>query len=44
MFVECDADIRLARRVRRDIAERGRELHGVIEQYNKFVRGNRVTR
>jgi uridine kinase len=38
IFVDCDSDIRLARRVRRDIAERGRELHGVIQQYNRFVK------
>jgi uridine kinase len=38
IFVDCDADIRLARRVRRDIAERGRALEGVITQYNKFVK------
>jgi len=38
VFVECDADIRLARRVRRDISERGRALAGVLEQYRKFVK------
>lgn len=38
IFVETDSDIRLARRLRRDIAERGRELEGVLKQYNKFVK------
>lgn len=31
IFVEIDLDIRLARRLRRDIAERGRELEGVLK-------------
>lgn len=38
IFVDTDSDIRLARRLRRDIAERGRELEGVLKQYNKFVK------
>ena len=38
IFVDCDADIRLARRLRRDIAERGRDPHGVIDMYMKFVK------
>lgn len=38
IFVEIDLDIRLARRLRRDIVERGRELEGVLKQYNKFVK------
>ncbi|KAF4666815.1 hypothetical protein FOL47_003888 [Perkinsus chesapeaki] len=38
IFVECDADIRLARRVIRDIAERGRELENVLGQYQRFVK------
>lgn len=32
------ADTRLARRLRRDISERGRDLDGVLKQYNKFVK------
>ena len=36
--VDCDADIRLARRAGRDIAERGRDLVGVIDQYTRFVK------
>ena len=38
LFVDTDSDVRLARRLKRDIAERGRDLHGVLEQYNKFVK------
>ncbi|XP_069506956.1 uridine-cytidine kinase-like 1 isoform X7 [Ambystoma mexicanum] len=38
IFVEMDSDIRLVRRLRRDISERGRDLEGVIKQYNKFVK------
>nr|XP_057907347.1 uridine-cytidine kinase-like 1 isoform X7 [Doryrhamphus excisus] len=38
IFVETDSDIRLVRRLRRDITERGRDIEGVIKQYNKFVK------
>lgn len=38
IFVDTDSDIRLVRRLRRDISERGRDLAGVIKQYNKFVK------
>jgi len=38
VFVDTDSDIRLARRVKRDIAERGRDLEGVLFQYEKFVK------
>lgn len=38
VFVDTDADIRLVRRIRRDIAERGRELDGVLAQYERFVK------
>ncbi|HEY2374425.1 MAG TPA: uridine kinase [Gemmatimonadaceae bacterium] len=33
VFVDADADIRLIRRIRRDVAKRGRALDDVIEQY-----------
>jgi uridine kinase len=33
VFVDADADVRLIRRIRRDIAKRGRPLDEVIEQY-----------
>jgi len=38
IFVDTDADIRLARRLIRDINERGRALEGVIQQYTRFVK------
>jgi uridine kinase len=38
VFVDTDADVRLIRRVRRDIAERGRSLESVFAQYQATVR------
>ena len=38
IFVDHDRDICLARRLKRDIKERGRDIHGVLEQYEKHVR------
>lgn len=38
IFVDTDDDVRLIRRLRRDISERGRDLVGVMRQYEKFVR------
>ena len=38
VYVDTDADIRLARRIRRDISERGRTLEAVLEQYETQVR------
>jgi uridine kinase len=38
IFVDTDADIRLARRLKRDIAERGRSIDSVLAQYNKYVK------
>ncbi|MBC7813031.1 MAG: uridine kinase [Burkholderiales bacterium] len=38
IFVDADADIRFIRRLRRDMAERGRTLDSVIEQYMDTVR------
>ncbi len=38
VYVETDPDIRLSRRIRRDIAERGRTLETVLEQYETQVR------
>lgn len=37
IFVDTDADVRLARRLRRDITERGRDLDGVLKQYTSMV-------
>ena len=33
VFVDTDADVRLARRVMRDVCDRGRTMESVIEQY-----------
>ncbi|XP_051501029.1 uridine-cytidine kinase-like 1 isoform X1 [Myxocyprinus asiaticus] len=38
VFVDTDSDIRLVRRLKRDITDRGRDIAGVIKQYNKFVK------
>ncbi|PPD73253.1 hypothetical protein GOBAR_DD29820 [Gossypium barbadense] len=38
IFVDTDADVRLARRIRRDMVERGRDVSSVLEQYAKFVK------
>ncbi|XP_007902671.1 uridine-cytidine kinase-like 1 isoform X3 [Callorhinchus milii] len=38
VFVDTDSDIRLVRRLKRDISERGRDIGGVIKLYNKFVK------
>jgi uridine kinase len=37
VFVDADADIRLIRRIRRDIARRGRPLEEILDQYLKTV-------
>lgn len=34
----ADSDLMLARRIRRDIAERGRDVEGVLDQYLRFVK------
>jgi uridine kinase len=38
LFVDTDADIRIIRRMLRDIKERGRSIDSVIEQYISVVR------
>ncbi|XP_059056537.1 uridine-cytidine kinase isoform X1 [Achroia grisella] len=38
LFVDTDSDTRLARRVPRDIMERGRDLEQVLNQYMNFVK------
>jgi uridine kinase len=38
LFVDTDADIRIIRRIERDIKERGRTIDSVIEQYLTAVR------
>lgn len=38
IFVDTDADLRFIRRLLRDMAERGRSVNGVVEQYLATVR------
>jgi uridine kinase len=38
VFVDTDADIRMIRRLRRDIRDRGRTLESVVDQYLETVR------
>lgn len=38
IFVDTDADVRLIRRLKRDITERGRTVESVLNQYMKTVR------
>ena len=38
IFVDTDADIRLCRRIKRDVNKRGRSLESVLEQYQQTVK------
>ena len=38
IFVDTDADIRLCRRVKRDVNKRGRSLESVLQQYQQTVK------
>ncbi|KAJ1899239.1 Uridine kinase [Kickxella alabastrina] len=38
IFVDTDSDICLARRIKRDVADRGRDPLGVLDQYDRFVK------
>jgi len=38
IFVDTDADVRLIRRIRRDILERGRSVESVMDQYMRTVK------
>ena len=38
IFVDTDADVRILRRIRRDVSERGRDLNSVINQYVETVK------
>ncbi|KAJ3822471.1 armadillo/beta-catenin/plakoglobin [Lentinula raphanica] len=38
VFVQCDSDLMLARRITRDVKERGRSLEGILEQYLRYVK------
>lgn len=38
LYVDTDSDVRLIRRLRRDIIERQRSVDSVLDQYERFVR------
>lgn len=38
VYVETDADVRILRRIERDVVDRGRDLEGVIDQYLSTVK------
>ncbi len=38
VFVETEPDVRVIRRIRRDVLERGRSIESVIQQYLETVR------
>ena len=38
VFVDADSDVRLIRRISRDVAERGRSINSVMDQYTTTVR------
>ncbi|XP_058753641.1 uridine kinase-like protein 4 [Vicia villosa] len=38
IFVDTDADVRLARRIRRDTSEKDRDIGVILDQYSKFVK------
>ncbi len=38
IFVDTDADVRLCRRIKRDVTKRGRTLESVIDQYQSTVK------
>ncbi|WP_313695564.1 uridine kinase [Halorarum halobium] len=38
LYVETDADVRILRRIERDVVDRGRDLEGVIDQYLSTVK------
>ncbi len=38
LFVDIAADVRLIRRIRRDIEERGRSIESILDQYEQTVR------
>ncbi|ORX38266.1 uridine kinase family-domain-containing protein [Kockovaella imperatae] len=40
VFVNCDSDLMLARRIKRDVKERGRDVDGILDQYLRFVKAS----
>ncbi len=42
VFVDCEADLRLGRVIKRDIIERGRDVHKTLERYEATVRPSHI--
>jgi len=42
VFVDCEADLRLGRVIKRDIIERGRDVHQTLERYEATVRPSHI--
>nr|KIR49283.1 uridine kinase [Cryptococcus bacillisporus CA1280] len=40
VFVNSDSDLMLARRIKRDVKERGRDVEGILDQYLRFVKSS----
>jgi uridine kinase len=40
VFVHSDDDLRLLRRLKRDVLHRGRTIEGVLKSYNRFVKAS----
>jgi uridine kinase len=38
IYVQADSDLMLARRIKRDIVERGRDVVGILDQYLRYVK------
>ncbi len=38
VYIDCDSDERLIRRLKRDIADRGRNLNEVLERYQNTLK------
>lgn len=38
LFILCDSDVALARRILRDIRDRGRDVNEVLSRYNTFIK------
>ena len=42
VYVDCEADIRLSRVIRRDTLERGRDVHQILKRYETSVRPSHI--
>ena len=38
IFIEADADTRLARRIKRDVKERGRDVNNILQHYSNTIK------